>query len=328
VLRQSSLVAVVFVATLAILVGLGAIVQGSGLHRGSSASAGPSALVGASSSAAPSTSASAVPTPSGDPVLVGAGDIGSCAGDGAARTAALVAAEPGVVFTAGDNAYPDGSSEQFAACYGPTWGRELARTRPAPGERDHATADLAGYLGYFGKAAAPDGTAWYSYDLGTWHVIVLDSTCEAAGGCAADSEQGRWLAADLAASDARCTLAVWHQPRFSSGVHGNTPAVAPFWEALYAAGADVIVNAHDPEYERFAPQDPSGAADRVRGIREFVVGTGGADLQDFAAQAANSELRVAGYNGVIRLVLHPTAYEWSFLTTSNGVLDAGGGPCH
>jgi hypothetical protein len=261
-------------------------------------------------------------------VLLGAGDIASCDGDGDAQTAAMLAGESGVVFTAGDNADPDGSPAQFTDCYAPTWGRERARTRPAPGEHDHATAELAGYLGYFGDAAAPDGTAWYSYDIGAWHVIVLDATCDAAGGCGADSEQGRWLASDLATSDAACTMAIWHQPRFSSGTFGNDTAVGPFWEALYAAGVDVIVNGHDRDYERFAPQDPAGVADPKGGIREFVVGTGGAGLGTFGTQAANSQLRVAGYFGIIRLVLHPTAYEWSFLATTGQAIDAGGAPCH
>ena len=334
--RLVALGALLFVATLAILLGLGAVAQGSGRGTASSestptpraaqvTSAGPTMSQGAPS-APPSPSAK--PAPSGDPVLIGAGDIAYCDRETDSETAALLAGQEGTVFTAGDNAYPDGTPEQFVDCYGSSWGRELARTRPAPGNHDHHTADLAGYLGYFGASAAPDGTAWYSYDLGSWHVIMLDATCDAAGGCSADSAQGRWLAADLASSDSVCTLAVWHEPRFSSGEHGNAAAVAPFWDALYAAGADLIVNGHDHDYERFAPQDPSGAADPGRGIREFVVGTGGAELRGFGAQAANSELRIAGIFGVIRLVLHPGAYEWSFVATSGVVPDAGLGKCH
>ena len=334
--RLVALGALLFAATLAILLGLGAVVQGSGRDAAASAvspipssapipSAVPAMSQGVSSSP---SSTSPETAPSGDPVLIGAGDIAYCDSEADAETAALLAGQDGTVFTAGDNAYPDGTAEQFADCYGSSWGRELARTRPAPGNHDHRTADLAGYLGYFGASAAPEGTAWYSYDLGTWHIIVLDATCDAAGGCSADSAQGRWLAADLAASHAVCTLAVWHQPRFSSGEHGNDTAVAPFWDALYAAGADLIVNGHDHDYERFAPQDPSGAADPGRGIREFVVGTGGGELRGFGGQVANSELRVAGVFGVIRLVLHPGAYEWSFLATSGAVPDAGLGECH
>ena len=204
----------------------------------------------------------------------------------------------------------------------------MERTRPAPGNHDWETKDAAGYLGYFGSRAAPDGTSWYAYDLGSWHVIVLDSDCTFVAGCGPDTVQGRWLASDLAASTARCTLAIWHHPRFSSGEHGNDVAVAPFWQALYDAGADVVINGHDHDYERFAPQDPSGKEDRIRGLREFVVGTGGAALRDFTTQAANSELRAAVSHGVIRLVLQPSSYEWSFIPTKPGFTDAGSGPCH
>ena len=260
--------------------------------------------------AAPTASSSA------DPVLVGAGDIADCALDDDSATADLVAGIPGTVFTAGDNAYPNGTADQFRDCYGPTWGRFLDRTRPAAGNHDWETKDLAGYVGYFGTAAEPKGVSWYSYDLGTWHVVVLDSDCSSVGGCGADSVQGRWLAADLASSTARCTLAIWHHPRFSSGEHGNDTDVAPFWRALYDAGADVVINGHDHDYERFAPQDPNAHEDRVRGIREFVVGTGGAALRTFPTTAANSELRAAVAHGVIRLVLHPSSYEWSFIPTT------------
>ena len=196
------------------------------------------------------------------------------------------------------------------------------------GNHDWGTKGLAGYLGYVGTAAGPDGTSWYSYDLGTWHVIVLDADCSAVGGCEPGSAQGRWLAADLAASTAHCTLAIWHQPRFSSGVHGNDAEVAPFWKALYDAGADLVINGHDHDYERFAPQDPAGHEDRVRGIREFVVGTGGAALRPFVSVAANSELRDPVTHGVLRLTLRAASYDWKFLSTSIGFSDSGIGPCH
>jgi acid phosphatase type 7 len=339
-LRQAILGGFAFAATLVILVGLAAVVQGGGAgpgptgqgHAGSASAAAPTSPSASAVASEPIAGSARPVSPSlatsSDPILIGAGDIADCDRRADSETASLLAGQDGFVFTAGDNTYPDGTAAQFTDCYGPTWGREVARTRPAPGNHDHATADLAGYLGYFGTAAAPEGTAWYSYEVGSWHVIVLDATCAAAGGCSIDSPQGRWLAADLAASSARCTLAIWHQPRFSSGEHGNDVAVAPFWDQLFAAGADVVVNGHDHDYERFAPQDPAGIADPLRGMREFVVGTGGAELRDFRPPVANSELRVAGYYGVIRLVLHPAAYEWSFLTTSGAVLDAGLGMCH
>ena len=282
----------------------------------------------ASPSTGPSRSITPSPSPSGDPVLVGAGDIADCALRADGETAAIIDGIAGTVFTAGDNAYEDGTIEQFRDCYGPTWGRFLARTRPAPGNHDWAKGDLAGYRAYFGAAAGPAGVSWYSYDLGTWHIVVLDSDCTQAKGCGPDSAQGRWLAADLKASSARCTMAIWHHPRFSSGFHGNDRNVAPFWDALYTAGADVIVNGHDHDYERFAPQDPDGNEDRARGIREFVVGTGGADLRPFLIPDRNSELRLAVSHGIIRFTLHPGAYEWQFIPTTGDVRDAGKANCH
>ena len=197
-----------------------------------------------------------------------------------------------------------------------------------PGNHDWDTKDLAGYLGYFGAAAAPAGKSWYSYDLGTWHVIVLDSDCASVGGCGPATDQGRWLAADLAASTARCTLAIWHHPRFSSGDHGNDRSVAPFWTALYDAGADVVVNGHDHDYERFAPQDPDGSAGRgarparVRGRdrRRGVTGLPEPGGQQRARDNAD--------HGVIRFMLHPTSYDWTFLPTTGGPADSGSGVCH
>jgi hypothetical protein len=344
--RSIALGVVGFVATLILLFGLVSLLQSSraGGPAGSTvpSTAAPRASVESTSpsSAAPSASGSAASpagttgtspsgvSPAADAVLVGAGDIADCGLDDDSATAALVDSIAGSVFTAGDNAYPDGTVAQFRDCYGPTWGRFLARTRPAAGNHDWVTKDLAGYLGYFGAAAAPNGKSWYSYDLGAWHVVVLDSDCSSVGGCAADSAQGRWLAADLRASTARCTLAIWHQPRFSSGEHGNDTEVAPFWQTLYDAGADVVINGHDHDYERFAPQDPNGRPDATRGIREFVVGTGGAALRPFPTTAANSELRVAVAHGVIRLVLHAASYDWTFLSSSGTFGDAGHGTCH
>jgi hypothetical protein len=338
--RQVALGAMGFVATLALLFGLISLIGRSGggeAARGTASpvatgshAVGPSspspASFGPGSTTGPSSSPG--PSPSGDPVLVGAGDIAVCGSDGDEATARLIDGIPGTVFTAGDNAYDDGSATEFRDCYQPTWGRFLARTRPAPGNHDHDTKDLAGYLGYFGSAAAPNGTSWYSFDLGTWHVVVLDSSCEEVGGCETGSEQGTWLAADLATSTAGCTLAIWHHPRFSSGQHGNDATVAPFWQALYDAGADVVVNGHDHDYERFAPQDPAGKEDVARGLREFVVGTGGAELRDLAEIRGNSVVRASGTHGVIRFILRPVGYEWQFVSTSGEFSDSGSGTCH
>ncbi len=297
-----------------------------------SISPSPGASAGASSvdgSPSPSRAASPSAGVSADPILIGAGDIADCGLDDDTATAKLIENVPvAAVFTAGDNAYENGSPDDFRNCYDPTWGAFKDRTRPAAGNHDWQTKDLAGYLGYFGTAAAPEGASWYSYDLGSWHIVVLDSDCGFVGGCGPGSAQGRWLSTDLAASTARCTLAIWHHPRFSSGEHGNDTDVAPFWQTLYDAGADVVINGHDHDYERFAPQDPSGREDRVRGIREFVVGTGGAALRTFPTTRANSELRVATTHGVIELVLHQASYQWTFVPTTGELGDSGTAPCH
>ena len=337
--RNASLAAFAFAATLILLLGLVLFVQGGTPRSSAGPATSPSIAVGGGSespgSLTPSpvaASPTATPPPSdsaNDPVLVGAGDIGDCTTDNDEATAALLDDIPGTVFTAGDNAYPNGTAAQFEDCYDTTWGRHKQRTRPIPGNHDYNTPGARAYLDYFGKAAVnADGDPWYSYDLGEWHIVALDSECEETNDCVAESRQGRWLTADLAASDAMCTLAMWHVPRFSSGFHQNDNDLDGFWHILYDAGADVIVNGHDHDYERFAPQDPDAVEDRVRGIREFVVGTGGTTLRPFEEIVANSELRAAGIHGVLKLTLHPTSYEWQFIPTSGDFSDSGRGPCH
>src|SRR5437016_8943088 len=207
--------------------------------------------------------------------------------------------------TVGDNAYPGGSSTAFTNCYDPTWGRHKLRTRPVPGNHDYETSGASGYFNYFGAAAGPSGTGYYSYDLGTWHIIALNSELDVSPG----SAQVQWLKADLAAHPARCTLAYWHNPLFDSKDAPNT-AVRPLWDALYAAGADVVVNAHYAFYERFAPQTGAGVADPVQGIREFVVGTGGASGTACGTIRANSQGRSSGTFGVLRLTLRVGSYHW------------------
>ena len=264
-------------------------------------------------------------------MLLGAGDIAACGFDSDEATSDLLINQPGTIFTAGDNAYEDGSTTNFKSCYAPSWGRVLDRTLlPAAGNHDWNTPGAAGYLAYFGAAAAPKGKTWYSKDLGAWHVIVLDSNCAKVGGCTADSRQGRWLAADLAAhADTRCTLAIWHHPRFSSGEHGNDPSVGPLWNQLVAARADLVINGHDHDYERFAPQNAAGKEDRKTGIREIVAGTGGAGLRTFPKVAANSEIRLAGELGILRLTLHVANYDWEFLPVTPGAItDYGSALCH
>lgn len=265
--------------------------------------------------------------PAADPVLVGAGDIGTCSSGGDKETAALIRDIAGTVFAAGDLAYDRGTAAQYRDCYDPAWGSFKDRTRPAPGNHDWVSG-LGPYLAYWGdRAVGPAGDPWYSFDLGTWHVVMLDSDCGKVGGCGADTKEGQWLAADLAAHPATCTAAIFHHPRFSSGQHGDDTGVAPFWQLLNVAHADVVINGHDHDYERFAPQAPDGSAD-PNGIREFVAGTGGVPLRGFEAAQPNSEVRISDTNGVLRLVLHPTGYDWAFIGVDGRTRDRGSGDCH
>jgi len=229
----------------------------------------------------------------------------------------------------GDLAYPDGSKENFV-CYDKTWGRAKSRTRPAPGNHEFHSAGGTPYFEYFGAAAGDPKTGYYSYELGTWHIIVLNSECKDVGGCDAGSPQEKWLRADLAAHPVACTLAYWHKPLFSSGgAHGNDLTVKPLFQALYDANADVVVNGHDHDYERFAPQDPEGAADSKRGIREFVAGTGGKNHRPFGEPKPNSELRDATAFGVLKLTLKLDGYDWQFIPEAGkSFTDSGSGNCH
>ena len=262
--------------------------------------------------------------------LLAAGDIASCASDGDEQTAALLDTLPGTVLTLGDTVYEDGSAVQFARCYAPSWGRFRDRTYPAPGNHDYNTAGASGYYGFFGPRAGKRGEGWYSFDLGRWHLVALNSNCDAVGGCQPGSRQERWLRADLAAHPARCTLAFWHHPRFSSGTtHGSDPAVGGLWLALYQAGADVVLVGHEHNYERFAPLDPFGRVDPARGVREFVVGTGGVSHYPLGSPLAGSEARNNDSFGLLELHLRPAGYSWRFRPAQGGSFqDSGTGSCH
>lgn len=334
-----ALLVVAFVAISLLLVGAASLLggRGVGVGSGSPPASAPPGATGAPT-ASPVPTASSVPSPvplptdaggpDGDPILVGAGDIADCASEDDEATAALLDDLPGTIFTAGDNVYESGTAATFEACYLPSWGRHLARTRPAPGNHDWGGGDLTGYRTTFAATLPTGDASWYSYDLGAWHIVVLDSECARAGGCDAASPQGRWLADDLARSSARCTLAIWHRPRFSSGYHGDDPAVDPFWRALHGAGADVVVNGHDLDYERFAPLDPDGAEDRVGGLRSFIVGTGGRSLRPFDRVAPHSELRAAVSHGVLEFTLRTGSYDWRFIPTEGDFSDRGTAFCH
>jgi hypothetical protein len=235
-----------------------------------------------------------------------------------------LALSPDAVLLLGDNQYEAGTLAAHNASFAPSWGRLGPKLRPAPGNHEYLTAGAAGYFTYFGAAA---GQGHYAFDLGGWHFISLDANCAEAGGCFQVSPQETWLRQDLAAHAGVCTLAFWHQPRFSSGLHGDDAAYAPFWRALQEGGADVVLNGHDHEYERFALQDAAGAPDAARGLREFVVGTGGKELRPFARLSANSVRRLAHDFGVLRLRLRPGGYDWQFVTEQGTVADAGSAPC-
>ncbi|MFN2637960.1 MAG: Ig-like domain-containing protein, partial [Gemmatimonadaceae bacterium] len=242
------------------------------------------------------------PPPAGSELLFAAGDIATCSNDFDEATAKVLDANPtGTVATLGDNAYQNGSASDFANCYNPTWGRHLARTQPSPGNHDYQTQSASGYFGYFGARAGDPTQGYYSYDIrssdgGVWHIIALNSNIARD----ATSAQIQWLRADLqSASDAGtvCTIAYWHHPRFSSGYHGNDATEAAFWDALSQYNAEIVLNGHDHDYERFAPQAPDGTANDATGIREFIVGTGGADLRVLGTLKPNSQVFNGTTNG-------------------------------
>lgn len=301
-----------------------ATVDGSGLARGKAVG---SATIQARVGDRIAEAAITVSVRGPSAVLVGAGDIATCGSSatGDEQTANLLDGIPGTVFTAGDNAYPNGTASEFADCYAPSWGRHKARTRPVPGNHEYLTLGASGYFGYFGAAAGDPAKGYYSYGVGPWHIIALNSNLSMNAG----SPQERWLREDLDANSTLCTLAYWHHPRFSSGPHGSSAATQGLWQALHDAGADVVIAAHDHTYERFAPQTATGQLDMSRGIREFVVGTGGAGLYSFNAPAPNSEVRSNSSRGVLKLTLYADRYEWQFVPVAgSSFTDSGSASCH
>ncbi len=271
----------------------------------------------------PTTSTGGRTTPAGrDPSIVAAGDLCGSATSCAATATLVQSLRPTAVLTLGDNAYEDGSPSQYAQYYAPNWGRFLSITYPTTGNHDYHTSGAAGFFGYFGaRAPAP----FYSFNLGAWHLIALGSTAGVPAG--AGSAEDRWLRADLAAHRNRCVLAYWHEPRWSSGsVHGNDSSSAALWADLYAAHADVILNGHDHNYQRFGTLNPSGAPD-PHGMREFVVGTGGWGHYGFTSSTPAPEARNLTDYGVLELVLHPGSYTWRFVSAGGSFTDSGTAPC-
>jgi acid phosphatase type 7 len=273
-------------------------------------------------------------------VVVAAGDIATCPGGRQEETAMLVEAlSPDLVLTLGDQAYPNGSLDDFLDCYDPSWGRFRSITRPAPGNHEYHAPHAGPYYAYFcgGSGRPLEGRA--SFDIGAWHIISLNSVCggdidlqssvsDDFGGCGPDSPQARWLKADLAAHPAACTLAFWHHPRFSSGSHGNADFMTPLWQILEDAGADLVLSGHVHAYERFAPMAADGSIDRARGMRSFVVGTGGAKLHELGHPLAGQELQHDSSHGVLRLELRERGYAWSFISVDGSFSEEGEAPCH
>jgi len=272
-------------------------------------------------------------------VVVGAGDIASCTSNGDTATARLLANISGTVLALGDNAYGEGSPAQFKNCYGPTWGQFKARTLPVVGNHEYRTNNASGYFDYFGAAAGPVGKGYYSYNRGAWHIIALNSECkywatgfkDGPSRCSSRKQANMiaWLKADLANNPTACTLAYFHQPRFSSGQGGNALETQEIWNALYAADADVVLSGHDHVYERFAPQTPGGQLDTARGIRQFVVGSGGVNHGRFNTIKPNSQVRNASAYGVLKLTLNSTSYSWNFVPEAGkSFKDSGTYSCH
>ena len=256
-------------------------------------------------------------------VLLAAGDIAVCGSAATQATGRLLDGLPGTVITLGDNAYPSGSAESFRDCYEPAWGRHKARTRPSAGNHDYEQPGAMPYFNYFGASAGPTGLGYYRFRLGDWQVYSLNSNVSMAAG----SSQLQWLRQELSANPSLCTLAYWHHPLFTSGRNGDNPATRSLWRTLYDFDADVVISAHDHLYERFAPQDPDGRPDPHRGIRQFIVGTGGSPLTSPVGTHFNSDI-VWSIHGVLEMVLRPNSYTWRFVSESGAPADIGAAQCH
>jgi acid phosphatase type 7 len=279
----------------------------------------------ATSSGNPTTTRTATRTPtnapsSGSVVLVGAGDIANCSRSQDEQTAQLLDAISGTVFTAGDNAYVDGTYTEYLNCYDPNWGRHKSRTKPSPGNHDYLTSGAAGYFQYFNNIPS-----YYAYDLGAWRIYSLNSEISVS----ATSAQATWLQNDLAANPRQCVMAYWHKPRWASGSnHGDNSGMQTIWQILYNAGAELVVNGHEHHYERFTEMNASGAAVSP-GLREIIAGTGGASLYPFGSPKSASQVRNNTAYGVLKLTLHSSRYDWQFVPAGTATFtDSGSTNCH
>ncbi len=263
--------------------------------------------------------------------IVAVGDVARCELNTDEQTAALADEAfrhaNGVVAILGDAVYNEGSPQQFADCYAPSWGRHRFRTLPAVGNHEYRTADASGYFGFFGEAAGDPAQGWYEYSIQGWQVVVLNSNCDEIGGCHAGSEQELWLRDRLATAASSCTLAYMHHPRFSSGHHGDNSSLTDLWQALVDYNADVTLAGHDHNYERLAPMDANGEPASSDGVQSFVVGTGGTWLRPVGSPRPGSEVVIDDSHGVLILDLEPDGYTWQFVDTNGRVLDEGARQC-
>ena len=291
---------------------------------------------------APATAPAELTALTGASVLIATGDIGSCDSGGDELTAMLVdsllkadsaAGVEDVVATLGDNAYPNATDADFARCFRPSWGdstkRIMQRIRPSPGNHEHYVERAAPYYRYFGRRAGNPGKGYYSYDLGEWHMIALNSEILINSQFSPEDrrEQEEWLANDLRGNRKKCTLAYFHHPRFSSGWHGSDVRMDNWWKIMHAGGVDVVLNGHDHHYERFLPLDTIGQLDTLRGIVQFVVGTGGIEIRGIRTPVSHSAARVIGHWGVLKLTLGREEYQYAFLEPGGRIWDPGHGKC-
>jgi hypothetical protein len=280
---------------------------------------------------------------SGASVMIGVGDIAVCGTQGHIQTAKLVdsvlradsiAKVSDAVFTLGDNAYPDGSASNFALCWAVSWGdstrRIMKKIHPTVGNHEDQSVGAAPYFGYFGVKAGDPKKGYYSYDVGEWHVLVINSEIivNPTFTAAERTSQYDWLRTELKGPQKLCTVAMWHNPRFSSGWHGTDLTFQPLWQILYDGGVDLVLNGHDHDYERFTPQNSEGLADSAKGITEIVAGTGGGDFYGFKAPVPNSAARVEGHFGVLKLTLGKAEWASAFIEVNGRVWDPATGKCH
>jgi hypothetical protein len=277
----------------------------------------------------PTQTETPIPTPTSTPVYFsGAGDISICGQMGDDQTADILINQvgSGLYFSAGDSSNENGTMYEYQNCFGPSWGQLLPDLRVVPGNHDYYNNPLENYWIYFDGIAGEPGKGWYSFQHGDWHIVMLNSNCGYVG-CGPSSEQLAWLKQDLALSKNQCSLAIWHHPRFNSGIAGNADWLYTFWDVLYEYGADVVVNGHDHHYERMAKIDPQGEVDRIFGVRSFIVGTGGASHYGIDRIQPYSEMRITDHFGIIQFELKSSNYTWQFINVEGEVMDRGSDVC-